>query len=139
MSGALVVWCVFSLLLCWLVGLLVRCFAGFLVCWLSVGQLSGPTVPGTAAGLARRATGYPPPSRQGEHGVLNTLAKFLPSSCPRSPKSSLDCLLPCRPSGGFSGVIFSMLGLCWPILAHLGPILAYLGLSWPHVGLSWAS
>ena len=57
-SGALVVWCVFSLLLCWLVGLLVRCFAGFLVCWLSVGQLSGPTVPGTVAGLARRATGY---------------------------------------------------------------------------------
>ena len=57
-SGALVVWCVFSLLLCWLVGLLVRCFAGFLVCWLSVGQLSGPTVPGTVAGLARRALGY---------------------------------------------------------------------------------
>ena len=56
-SGALVFWCVFSLLLCWLVGLLVRCFAGFLVCWLSVGQLFGPTVPGTVAGLARRATG----------------------------------------------------------------------------------
>ena len=33
-----------GLLVCWFVA-----FAGFLVCWLSVGQLSGPTVPGTVA------------------------------------------------------------------------------------------
>ena len=36
-------------LVCCLVGLLARCFAGFLVCWMSVCRLPGPRVPGTVA------------------------------------------------------------------------------------------
>ena len=47
--SALVVCCGGALLLCWFVGLLARCFAGFLVCWLSVCRLSGPRVQGTVA------------------------------------------------------------------------------------------
>ena len=41
--------CLVGLLVPWFLGLLARCFAGFLVCWLSVCRLSGPRVQGTVA------------------------------------------------------------------------------------------
>ena len=44
-------WCWFvALLVCWLVGLRARSFAGFLVCWLSAGRQSGPRVQGLGTG-----------------------------------------------------------------------------------------
>ena len=123
---------------------------GFLVCWLSVCRLSGPGG-GRPAG---QLDTYPPPSRQGEHGVLDAFAKLLPSSCPRSPKSSLDWPLPCRnsreypglnfPCWAYVGISWPILALCWPILAYLGPMLAYLGPldfhfcpSWPNLAPTW--
>ena len=66
----------------------------------------------------------------GQHGVLNTPAKFLPSSSPRSPKSSIHNPLPYG-NLRFFGVYLD----CRKSV--FGSMLAYLGPSWPYVGLSW--
>ena len=126
---ALLLCCSVALLDCWFAGLLACWFVGLLGCWfvvvswtlvcwlvscliefsLLVCGVSDPAIPGSVAEWpAGQLDIYPPPSRQGEHGVLDTLAKFLPSSCPRSPKSSLDWPLPCRLSPEGSGRNFSI-------------------------------